>query len=537
MDKKKGFTLIELIITMGIGLMVMMIAYNILFVGIKGHSKTLNSFEEQSDIRYAIETTNNAIRFSTVGFTITGDDFKPNIENGDVKGLVKPWSYIGLGSDNKSIVHYKYVPIDDKTGSYKMDVLAKGLDNLTYDLKFTKPKESQESKIIRYILKVNSNGKSETIATEVEAINALHIIDWGDAKNPSVALAYRTEETPEIHKKPVAAISMVLDTSGSMNWGMNGEGTTIKISNPVRLNLLKNTLTDPTEGLFSIFKESDVFVSLVPFSTNANIPHKNYNNRFTKEVASKFYNVKNEETTLENMVKELVADGGTNTGDGLRRAYYQLEKFNDAKNSVYNLSNNQKVKNYIIVLVDGVTTFGSANIYVSQITYGGVWYGKNPSFIIDSGENIGDAFYTTNNNLTGNPNKLVEGDYRVDSHPIPRPIGDGANLDSKYGEEYVKKIGQMIQNSKIVDQAFVIGYSNATKIDNGKIVYHELESLTNIARSLGITVEDNEAREKFKDNNFVFVATDKESLKEAFNNIGGYISEELWQIEGPKLKP
>ena len=532
MSRKKGFTLIELIMAIGIGLMVMVIAYNILFVGIKGHSNTLKSFEEQSDIRYAIETTNNAIRFSTVGFAVTGDDFKPTIENGDVKGLVKPWNYIGLGPDNKSIVHYKYVPIDDKTGYYRMDVLAKGLDNLTYDLKFTKPKESQESKIIRYILNVNSKGKSETIATEVEAINAIHIIDWGDAKNPSVAFAYRTEETPEIHKKPVAAISMVLDTSGSMNWGMNGEGTTIKSSNPVRLNLLKNTLTDPTEGLFSIFKESDVFVSLVPFSTNANIPHKNYNNRFTKEDASKFYNVKNEKTTLENMVNELVADGGTNTGDGMRRAYYQLIKFNDEKNSVYNLSTNQKVKNYMIVLVDGVTTFGSANILVSQNTHNGVWWGRNPSFIIDSEENIGDSFYTTNKNLAGN--KLVEGNYDVDPTPIPRPIGDGANLDTIYGEAYVQEIGQMIQNSKMIDQAFVIGYSNAR---NNKGVYYELESLTNIARSLGIKVENNEANEQFKNNEFVFVATDKKSLKKAFEDIGGYINEELWQIEGPKLKP
>lgn len=530
MGKKKGFTLIELIIAMGIGLMVMIIAYNVLFVGIKGHSNTLKSFEEQSDIRYAIETTNNAIRFSTVGFAVTGDDFKPTIENGDVKGLVKPWNYIGLGPDNKSIVHYKYVPIDDKTGYYKMDVLAKGIDNLTYDLKFTKPNESQESKIIRYILKVNSNEKSETIATEVEAINALHIIDWGDAKNPSVALAYRIEETPEIHKKPIAAISMVLDTSGSMNWGMNGEGTTIKSSNPVRLNLLKNTLTDPTEGLFSIFKESDAFVSLVPFSTNANIPHKNYNNRFTKEVASKFYNVKNEKTTLENMVKELVADGGTNTGDGMRRAYYQLEKFNDEKNSVYNLSTNQKVKNYMIVLVDGVTTAGSANIIAIQrwSWFNSWWEGRFVSFIKDSND-INKDFYRT---LDSGAYRLVNGNFP--GSKSRNPVGHGGELDTTYGEKYVEQIGKMIQSLKLVDQAFVIGYSNA-KDKDGK--FFELESLTNIARSLGITVGDNEAREQFKDNDFVFVATDRESLKKAFEDIGGYINEELWQIEGPKLKP
>ena len=531
MDKKKGFTLIELIISMGIGLIVMIIAYNILFVGIRGHSNTLKSFEEQSDIRYAIENTNNAIRFSTVGFAVTGDDFKPTIENGDVKGIVKPWNYIGLGPDKKSIVHYKYVPIDDKTGYYKMDVLAKGLDNLTYDLKFTKPEESQESKIIRYILNVNSKGKSETIATEVEAINALHIIDWGDAKNPSVALAYRTEETPEIHKKPVAAISMVLDTSGSMDRAM--DGTTTSVSSLKRLSILKNTLNDQQDGLFSIFNESDVFVSLVPFSTNANIPHKNYNNRFTKEVASKFYNVKNEKTTLENMLKELVADGGTNTGDGLRRAYYQLVDFNKDKNSKYGLDSNQKVKNYIIVLVDGVTTAGSANVIAIQrwSWFNSWWEGRFVSFIKDSND-INKDFYRT---LDSGAYRLVNGNFP--GSKSRNPVGHGGELDTIYGEPYVQKIGQMIKNSKMIDQAFVIGYSNATKIDNGKIVYHELESLTNIARSLGITVGDNEASEKFKNNDFVFVATDKESLKEAFTNIGGYINEELWQIEGPKLKP
>ena len=108
------------------------------------------------------------------------------------------------------------------------------------------------------------------------------------------------------------------------------------------------------------------------------------------------------------------------------------------------------------------------------------------------------------------------------------------SLDITYGEPYVQKIGEMIQGSKIIDQAFIIGYSNA-KDRYGK--FYELESVTNIARSFGITVGDNEANEKFINNDFVFVATDRESLREAFENIGGYINEELWQIDGPKLKP
>ena len=534
MNKRKGFTLIELIIAISIGLMVMVIAYNILFIGIRGHSSTFRSFENQADIRYAIETTNNAIRFSTVGFMVTEDDFKPVVENGEIKELVKPWNYIGLGPDKKSIVHYKYVSIDGKTGYYKMDVLTHGLEDLIYDLKFTKPSETQEDKIIRYMLKVSNNRKSDTIATEVEAINALHIIDWGDAKKPAIALAYRTEETPEIHKKPVAAISMVLDTSGSMNWGMNGEGTTttgINGNNPVRLSLLKNTLNDPNGGLFSIFKESDVYVSLVPFSYNANMPHSNYNSKDVNRIdLSSFYNVKisDEKNKLQTMVNALTADGATNTGDGMRRAYYQLKKFNENKSS-YELNSKQQVKNYMVVLVDGVTTAGSANINIRRNGYG---YFDN---FLTSMEDLG-IFYTNNRNLSGYG-------WLAGKHPSgytyyltnqKHSVGNGVSLDITYGEPYVQKIGEMIQGSKIIDQAFIIGYSNA-KDRYGK--FYELESVTNIARSFGITVGDNEANEKFINNDFVFVATDRESLREAFENIGGYINEELWQIDGPKLKP
>lgn len=535
MNNRKGLTLIELILVIAIGSIAIAVVYNILFVGLRGHSKTLKSFEDQSEIRYAIETTNNSIRFATVGFIVTKDDFCPQIQNGEVKGLVKPWNYIGLSPDKKSIVHYKYVSGGDK-GSYKMEVLANGSEGVKYDLKFSKSKETQEDKIIRYILKFNNNGKSDGISTEVEALNALHVIDWGDANNPGIALAYRTDDTPEIHRKTIPAIAMVLDTSGSMNWGMDGKDTKINDDNPVRLKLLINTLNDDQQGLFTILKDSGAYISLVPFSTTANIPNSNYSNLRGIDV-SKFYNANKDKNTLKKMVESLNAEGATNTGDGLRRGYYQLKKFNSNKGD-YKLSHSQEVKNYMIVLVDGVTTAGSANIIVTKKSHNGVWYGKDPCFIVDDG-NIGDAFYTTNENLSDN--RLVGlkdyeyEEFKYDLNPISRPIGDGVNLDTNYGEPYVALIGEMIQKSKNpeIDQCFVIGYSNAR---NKKGEYYELKSLTNIARSLGIKVGDNEANEQFKDNQFVFVATDKESLKKAFENIGGYINEELWQVEGPRLK-
>ena len=521
MDKKKGFTLIELIIAMGIGLMVMIIAYNVLFVGIKGHSSALKSFENQADIRYAIETTNNAIRYASVGFTVTEDDFKPIEKDGDVVGLVKPWNYIGLGPDKKSIVHYKYISKNKDKGYYEMEVLANGLDNITYDLKFTKPNNSIESKLIKYILEIKKDGQSEIITTEVEAINSLHVVDWGDAKKPAIALAYRTEETPEINKKPVAVVTMVLDVSGSMAKNMEGNNPTI--SKPSRLSILRDTLNDPNEGLFSIFSNSDVYVSLVPFSTNANMPHSNYNTKTIKNGASKFYNVNNvdDKDKLIKMVNDLSADGGTNTGDGLRRAYYQLMKFNEEKNSIYKLNTNQEIKNYLIVLVDGITTFGSRNV---QITTGNFFTGnkyKINDFITDNSDLTNRYLQISGSTIQVGGGNISSGNYKI-------AIGKGSDLDNDHGKAYVDRIGNIIQSSKIVDQAFVIGYSSVKK---------DLASVADIAKALGIKVKENEEKNNFKDNEFVFIASDKGSLVEAFNNIGGYISEDLWQVEGPRLNP
>lgn len=517
MNSRKGFTLIELIIALTIGTIVIITTYNILFTGTRIQSKTIESYENQADIRYSIETTNNAIRFSSVGFLVTEDDFKPKIKNGKLRGLVKPWNYIGLGPDGKSIMHYQYVPINKDNGEYKTEVLAEALEDMNYNMQFTKDQDGLNKNIIKYILTINENGKKNILSSEVDAINSLHVINWGDVSNPAVALAYRTEETPEINKKPMASIAMVLDTSGSMNWGMDGKDSTINKDNQRRITLLKETLNDKSEGLFSILSETESNVCLVPFATNANTSNEFYN-----------INIESKKDILEGMVTSLSADGGTNVGDGMRRAYYRLKSFNEKPENA-----NREKKNYIVILVDGVTTYASANIFITQDTHGGVWYGEKDTFI-ENDIKVGNQTYTSNYEISGN--RLIKDQkYKLAKNDkLPRVIGDGGKLDVEYGEEYVKLIGKNIQNSNLVDQAFVIGYSNA-KDKDGK--FHELESVTNIARSLGIAVEDSEASEKFTNNEFVFVASDRKSLNDAFKNIGGYINEDLWQVQGPKLSP
>lgn len=524
--KAKGFTLVELIVAIAVASIILAVAYNILYTGVKGYGGSRASFEKQSDIRYAVEVTNNAIKYATAGFAVTQADFQPVIGGGgQITGLVKPWNYVGLSPDKSAIWQYLYVD-DGGTGTYETKVLAQGAAGTSYELTFKKNTHAQEDKVIDYRLVVEKNGEREEISTALEAINALHIIDWGDINNPAIAIAYRTDDTPTISKKPVAALSMVLDTSGSMSWGMNGYGTYITTSNPRRISLLKETLNDSEDGLFQILSQSDVFVSLVPFSYTANIPNANYGYVYGLS-KSKFYKVVNEKDDLVTLVEALNTGGGTNTGDGIRRAYYQLKSFNDNK-SYYGLSSTVPVKNYMVVLVDGVTTIGSASIDVEPYGWGYIGYFRN---FVTHGNDIGTTFYSTRFNATNylSPYTKLTGD------TIERPVGNGSVLDDDYGTPYVETIGNLTQSGGTkIDQCFVIGYSNDRDASGN---YPELESLAGIAESIGIDVSTTDASEKFVNNDFVFIATDKESLKKAFDDIGGYINEALWQVEGPKLNP
>ncbi|MBF4693848.1 vWA domain-containing protein [Fusibacter ferrireducens] len=525
MKNQKGLTLIELVLTLSIGIMIIGFLSAMYFSAYKGFDGANKAFENQSDIRNAIEITNNSIRFSTVGFAVSEIDYKPQISaDNKVTGLVEPWDYLGLSPDKTKLYHYVYVPDTPLTGHYKAETLIDAKPGILYDLKLSKVKSDYSDKLLRYILKVTKDGKVEaTISTEVEAINALQVVDWGDANNPAVALAYRTEETPMIDERPSAAVAVVIDTSGSMVWGLDGSGTTISDTNPQRLNLLKNTLTDSNYGLLRLLEDTVSFVSLIPFSTDANIPNSNYSPLWGIDV-SKFYNVSEDSETLVDMINALSAVGATNTGDGLRRAYGQLLNFENDK-VAYGLKSDQELRKYMIVLIDGVTTVGSADF-----DYGRVWTGwgyryryaekgfTTSPYVQSNGE------FTQTNRLVNSLDSVIE--------TLSFSVGNGAVLD-QFGEDYVAEIGQLIQDSKKVDQCFVIGYSNY--IEGG--VYTELESLADVAKSLGISVGAGEVAEKFVNNDFVFMATDKESLREAFDSIGGLISDDLWQIEGPKLNP
>jgi len=486
MNNNKGITMIELILSIAIASILMIAAYSMFGVGLKSHKVVTKEFTEQSSIRYSIDTINTALRFSTVGFAVTEDDFKPVYNGEDVDGLVKPWSYIGLSPSKDAFVHYKWKNDGSENGIYDAEILAEAPENVIYDIVFKKADEIDKNNLLSYTLKGYKDSKETfSVQTELEALNALQIIDWGDSSNRAVAFAYRIEETPEISERPVADLAMVIDESGSMDWAMDGSRTYTDVDgdNPQRMELLKDTLNKETGGLFSILYESESYVSLIPFSNNADYPNP-------------FYKVRDKIDDLRNSVDNLDPNGATNTGDGMRRAYYQINDFND--NPPEEIKPDQEIKNYMVVLVDGDT---------NRSTVEGEWHRFWFWWTFDESNPL--IYYLDNGNVIDHNNYGVISDDR---------------------KPYIEAIGNKITSSNDFDieKVFLIGYSNKSD---------DLEGIKEIAEALGVPIAITDPGENYINNDSVFIATDKESLSNAFEIIGNYINEDLWQVSGPRLNP
>lgn len=484
MTKEKGFTIIELMIAMAIALIILPLGYMIIFSGSKAHLDGIDEYQLQSDMRVAAEHMNSVIRYSTVVFGVTEDDFNPN----HGVPLTSGWSYIGSCPDD-GIVHYQY---DSSTDSHNKTILIENKDDIIFNAEFIDKNPDIDDKLVKFILTGDLTDSSKTVSidTELQALNSLQVVDRGHEFNRSVALAYRSDPRP-VAEKSHAAIAMVLDVSGSMSWNM--DGNTPSWNEDSRIDILKEVAKDFVDEL------EHSSVSLVPFSRNANNPMS-------------FKEVEDEtgKAQLISDINSLNADGGTNTGDGLRRGYYQLEYFNDNKEA-YGVAD-KNILNYMIILVDGVTTMASAVINVNDA--GSYYLGDFVEFV-DGDSDIGSSLWyrstnTGSHRFSGN---LASGTYYA--YNLPRIIGHGNELDP-YGEDYVDEMGLKIRNSSLDIKAFVIGFSNRN---------WELESVDDIADATGAT-------SSVEGVNY-YIATDQTQLEDIFEDIGGQILADLWHVSGP----
>jgi hypothetical protein len=291
------------------------------------------------------------------------------------------------------------------------------------------------------------------IISELEGLNALQLIHTGTDVNPAVAIAYRGDER---ENSVVGHVAMVLDTSGSMANKLNGH-----TGNPSRISILQ---TEAKNLVNSFAQEDNIDISLVPFATSANSPKP-------------FRNARTQTSQLLSDIDSFNAVGGTNTGDGLRRAYRGLVEHNAT------VASNVDANNYIIILVDGVTTFASVK-------------SKSDRNFVTDGSDVDEGF-------------LDRTPYDEDG----QIAGNGSNLDHTYGEPYVDAIGALIQNNDFA-KVYVIGFS---------AVSSELASRDDIAYACGATIDQ------------IYTAASGDDLNEVFDAIRQEIVNDLWYLQGPDL--
>ncbi len=467
---KSGITIIELVVAMLlVGIVGLLSGTIILFV--TNTTKVIqNEYSLQFSTRMVLAETSKIIRYSTAVFTIPKSSFRAD-------NLCAEWDYIGINNVvikpseggrpaviGNEIVRYVYNPA---TNSHNRTVLMTGSADVSYQFSFKKINPEYEDSLLQFTIdtipvgSVDSNGKPRaqlTITSEVEARNSLQVIDMSTALDPAYAIAFKLQPRG---RSVVGHVSMVLDTSGSMAWNMSGQEGRV----PTRLSILKteaNTLID------AFAQEENIDINLVPFETTANNP-------------SSFYNASNSTASLKSLIANLTADGGTNTGDGLRRAYWNL------KNNRLDATG-AKAQNYVIILVDGVTTFGSV-ISNSNRNY----------FFNDGNVNSGYLDRTDPFSSTG------------------QIVGNGSSLDAK-GTAYVNAIGALIKAKDAKNEPFakvyVIGFSSLAS---------DLASVDNIAAACGATSDA------------VFTAGSQDDLNQVFTAIRKDIFNDLWYLQGPTL--
>lgn len=520
---KKGFTLIELLLSIAVGSIIMGSVFSLLTSNTRLYSGTSKEFDLQSQVRYASEVINNNIKNSTVAFAVMDDHFM-----GKAEGLTEKWDYIGVSEDKDEIINFIW---NGSKEVHEKNILVPKRDGYFYNIEFSQDIENEHERLISYTFTVyNNENKREVIEmkTSIEAINAIQIVDRGlHSVDKAVALAYRTDPTPKAEEQH-ALIAMVLDTSGSMAWNMSGfeEGKWGTVLGDFKVNGVSQKEGDVAKGSWNQYlvvnkwyhnRGGNLYVGYGNDNnpkgevvSNEDVRRISILKRQAKDLVDSFaenniagnirlidfnslahyktdwLEILDEKQTLKYEINKLSASGGTNTGDGLRLAYYAIDEKNKTLKGT-----NKEVRNYLIILVDGVTTYYSSTQ-------------KNTK-----------NFYTQ----SGNQNRY----YR----------GKGHSLDSD-GEEYVKLIGNMIKNSDNNITPFIIGFSD--KWENNK--YVELESVNTIAGAVGIA-EEHHFDIKKKDNpvkdnpKYVFWAKDEESLKNVFESISRTIEADFWQVSGP----
>jgi type II secretory pathway pseudopilin PulG len=457
--------LIELIVVLALLGLIATTASVMLWFSADVVKASKKEYQFQFSTRMLMQETSSIVRYASAVFTIPTSSFSAD-------NLADGWDYIGIlpvvitpeqngnaAVNGNEVVQFKY---NTSTGTHTPVVLLEAQAGVDYEFVFDRVDPQSSDTLLQFTVQSIPNGSVDefglpkpqlTIISEVDARNSLQVVDLSTPIDPAIAIAFRRQDRSV---SVVGQVAMVLDNSGSMADNLAGNTGT-----PSRISILK-TETQTIVNAFA--QESNVDISLIPFATSANNPYP-------------FYNAHDSLSTLTGIINNFTAIGGTNTGDGLRRAYWNL------KTHAAEIPSNVTVKSYVIVLVDGVTTFAS------------VISNSNRNFVVDN-RNVNEGYL----------------DRSGENSSSGQIAGNGSTLDAK-GTGYVNLIGAMLDSNSF-SKVYVIGFSS---------IHSELDSVNDIAAACGAPSDQ------------VFRADSQTALDIVLDTIRQDIVNDLWFLQGPPL--
>lgn len=570
----QGFTLVEVILAVALISLVIILSSNILIFGTNSQKLTVKEYSLQSELRRAAEQTNELIRYSKAVFAVP----EPFVSS--VSAMDPGWSYLMVSPDGKRIVTMEY---DDSLNKHVEKVVVGESESIIYSISFDQDEEANGDTVLKYKIHAyntddagNKDSEKLLFETTVETINAIQVADKGTELSPSIALAFRSDgQTSGKGKNQIAYITIIVDISNSMNLTPDGGGSTTSENSNARIKNVRNALvgdgTSSGKGIIQLFsKEENVFISLVPFANTANYPspHANSNPAGQHPIYEVYEN--SDSNSLITLIKETKADGyqtakygsgqgGTNTGDGLRRAYYLHDTFR-ARMSANGtpIDDKDQVHHYMILLVDGETTYQTGYYRYDDngfYTYSGNdqkigndWYErfnwrtdwvatKKSDFLLDGNISMDrlSNYTPTSESLTRNRyyngtinykydrrgrwyddsynGNIVE--YGKENGGFDRAIitGDGSN--TIYNSSYINSVGSKIQDfeGSTGIRSYLIGYASG---------------LTNNINYIGDKI-GTESSYRYTYNSSDF------NLDEIFRNIATDIMADFWLAAGPQI--
>ena len=556
MKRKRAFTLVELLIALALIGFIISAGTNLVMFGMRAHERTLDEFDIQSNIRLMSFAVNQQVRDASGIYLL--DKAYPAVGADLSLHFTEGWNYMMLNDDKTQLVEWVW------NGTTHVErIIATATGNVTYDLVYNKYGSADDDRLLEYVLKAFVDGREVEIVSEVESVNTLQVMDRSYSATANT-IAYRNDARLTDVGVAQAAVSFVIDVSGSMAWRMGGSNNANDSSSiPAHHSRMKIMKGEAVKMIQGLSENENVYLSISPFHTHANAA-----------IGSNFHTMLPLKTNLQTfigpygIVTNLTANGVTNTGDGMRRGFHAIQEFADRPDNLGKLT-----KNFMIILVDGESNYASVHelitrdiqitsnplphsVTVSGVTYayhsyrweGFLWWGN---YVFTYREVGGTRTYTVNNNpvahtgvyngrtyeyIGWNSSSSGRFDYRHPSGPYADFVLNDQNIDvnsaanntyysngrytSTYYNEYINAVGALIDDFRVSRdddiKVFVIGFTS----DISPV------GLEQIANAAGADVIPSTGKK-------YYVADSDAALQAVLDDIKFQISEALWHIGGP----